>query len=38
MRREGVDIAAVARVNVIEEIHEQHIQDGLGPPQMWDAV
>jgi len=38
MRREGVDIEAVSRVNVSENVEEYQIQHGLGPSQMWDAV
>ena len=38
MRREGVETAAVARVDVSENIDEYEVQHGLGPSQMWDAV
>ena len=38
MRREGVDIAAVSRVNVAENVEEYQIQHRLGSSQMWDAV
>jgi hypothetical protein len=38
MLRKGVDIAAVARMNVTEDVEKYQVQDGLGPPQMRDAV
>ena len=38
MLRHRVDIAAIARVNVTENVEKYQIQNGLGPPQMRDAV
>ena len=38
LRRNGVDIAFIAWVNVAENVEKYQIQHGLGPSQMWDAV
>ena len=38
MRREGVNISAVSRMDMAEDVEKYQVQHSLGPSQMWDAV